>query len=130
MARPKKDAAEKASKIIRVRFTESDYEAVKCRAAKSGKRLSAYVRQSALGAKVFPIVDISALKALRLQLHYDGNNLNQLTRALNKIVGSNAKNNDKRDAIADALSRYESEFVSRKKTIAAIDDLLGRLGDR
>jgi hypothetical protein len=49
MARPTKPAAERLSRILRLRFTKADYRRLCDAAAKAGLKVSEYARNKLLG---------------------------------------------------------------------------------
>ena len=71
-------------KKITVRFTEKEYERELKRAAKQNKKLPAYIRESL--SKRNPdkhLLEFDERKKLLREIASQGNNINQLTRAIN-----------------------------------------------
>lgn len=82
MARPELSDDDKMTAVVKVRMTQSDFEALKSRAESSGMKLPEFLRRSALSRKIktVPIVNQQTFIALGKI----GSNLNQLTRAANE----------------------------------------------
>jgi hypothetical protein len=75
--RPKKSVTRNI--ITGVRFTKAEYFLVKQKAAKSGIRITLYIRQMALHGKILPRMNEEERQNVR-QLVGIANNLNQLTK--------------------------------------------------
>lgn len=77
----------KLSIPVTVKFDIASHERLKLRSRKSGKRLSAYIREAALQGEVVmpkPACDIQAYRSLAGL----ANNLNQLARLAHQTVGN------------------------------------------
>jgi predicted transcriptional regulator len=84
MARRKKPPEERRDNQLKIRLTDPERADVDDAAARQGLRATEFLRRLALGRRQPPsAVDQQAIADLLNEFNRNGNNLNQLTRAVN-----------------------------------------------
>lgn len=77
--RPSVADARRLSKAVTVKFSETDYEALRTKSRKANRRLAEYIRESALHSEVVQPRTEGDMKEYRTLVGL-ANNLNQLTK--------------------------------------------------
>ena len=80
--RPAKNRIDKKRRVVSTKLTELQYYAVRKRAGEAGLRVSEYVRQAVMSAKVIPRLNRQDADTLR-KLAGEANNINQLAHRAN-----------------------------------------------
>ena len=80
--RPAKNRIDKQRRVVSTKLTELQYYAVMKRAGEAGLRVSEYVRQAVISAKVIPRLNRQDADTLR-KLAGEANNINQLAHRAN-----------------------------------------------
>ena len=80
--RPAKNRIDKQRRVVSTKLTELQYYAVRKRAGEAGLRVSEYVRQVVMSAKVIPRLNRQDADTLR-KLAGEANNINQLAHRAN-----------------------------------------------
>ena len=80
--RPAKNRIDKQRRVVSTKLTELQYYAVRKRAGEAGLRVSEYVRQAVMSAKVIPRLNRQDADTLR-KLAGEANNINQLAHRAN-----------------------------------------------
>lgn len=75
----------KRTKLVPIRLTPEEYERINHKAQAANLDFSKYMRQAALGQRLPPVLSEIAIKTYA-ELGKVGNNLNQLTKAVNQAV--------------------------------------------
>ena len=79
---PAKNRIDKQRRVVSTKLTELQYYAVRKRAGEAGLRVSEYVRQAFISAKVIPRLNRQDADTLR-KLAGEANNINQLAHRAN-----------------------------------------------
>ena len=80
--RPAKNRIDKQRRVVSTKLTELQYYAIRKRAAEARLRVSEYVRQAVISAKVIPRLNRQDADTLR-KLAGEANNINQLAHRAN-----------------------------------------------
>ena len=80
--RPANNRIDKQRRVVSTKLTELQYYAVRKRAGEAGLRVSEYVRQAVISAKVIPRLNRQDADTLR-KLAGEANNINQLAHRAN-----------------------------------------------
>ena len=111
MSRTKKDTILKQQKRITVRFTETEYNALKTKAEATHRPVATFVHDAALGSQIEVRYDLSPsmpeLSAMAGSLGKTASNLNQIARHLNEGGGLTA------GIVGDIRRRIQEIFVMR-----------------
>lgn len=106
--RPTLPKARRRSKSVTVRFSKIDYETLRVRCRRANRRLSEYIRESALQSEVvMPHTTENA--SLYRELAGMANNLNQLARLSHQtsLYHTSRKVDEALDKVLEIISEYK-----------------------
>lgn len=104
--------SEKQTKQLHIRVSNANYEKIKKSAELYGLSLGQYAKQIVQKSRLKqPKFDHTAAKKIETELNHIGNNLNQLTRALNQLA---------KDSVPESSHPIEKTFTETTEAVMAL----------